>query len=292
MRIVAGFAALVGVATGIGWLVAGALGAVIASAGVLLAGLGLYANASACVLRLAGAYPMERDAAPDLHRLVERLAAQASLPGAAPRLYWLPGDAPNALATGRDPAHAALALTPALLTLLTRDELAGVLTRELACIARRYTVVGDMATPLAGGLVLLAGWQSRARAAARAADAIRDRGGPHGGLWGRPAWRAVLVLVAARLVRAASSAEHVHAADAEGAQMLGDPFPIARALEKLTAANSMRPERAVNPGLVHQFVVAPYTEEPVRLLFTAPPPLHVRLQRLTRQALRPAAYAG
>ena len=292
MRILAAFAALVGVATGIGWLVAGALGAVIASAGVLLAGLGLYANASACVLRLAGAYPMERDAAPDLHRLVERLAAQASLPGAAPRLYWLPGDAPNALATGRDPAHAALALTPALLTLLERDELASVLTRELVCIARRRTVVGDMAAALAGGLMLIASWQGRSRATAETAGPNGGREGCRSGLGVGTGWRAALMFIAARLVRAASSTEHVHAADAEGARVFGDPFPIARALERLAAANSTQPVRTVNPGLAHQFIVAPYIEEPDRPLFVALPPLPVRLQCLTQQALLPAPNPG
>ena len=291
MRIVAVFAALVGVATGIGWLVAGALGAVIASAGVLLAGLSLYAGASACVLHLAGAYPMERDATPDLHRLVERLAAQADMPG-APRLYWLPGDAPNALATGRNSTRAAIAMTPALLTFLTRDELAGVLARELTCIARRYTVVGDMAATLAGGLMLIASWQGRSRATAEMADPNSGGEGCRSGLWGGTGWRAVLMFIAARLARAASSAEHVHTADAEGARVFGDPFSVARALERLAAANSTRPVPMVNPGLTHQFIVAPHIDEPVRPLFTAPPPLNVRLQRLTRQALRPAVNPG
>ena len=292
MRIMVAFAALVGVAIGIGWLVAGAGGAVIASAGVLLAGLSMYANASGCVLHLTGAYPMAREAASDLHHLVERLAAQADMPGVAPRLYWLPGDAPNALATGRNPTRAAIAMTPALLTLLTRDELAGVLTRELACIARRYTVVGDMAAALAGGLMLIASWQGRARAPVQAADPDSGRGSRRLGTWGGTGWRAALMWIAARLVRAASSAEQVHAADAEGARVFGDPFPIAHALEKLTVANSTRPVRMVNPGLAHQFIVAPNIEEPVRPLFTAPPPLNVRLQRLTRQALLPAVNPG
>ena len=163
MRILAAFAVLVGVVTGIGWLVAGAPGAVIAGASALLASLSLYRNAGRCVLHLAGAYPIVRDVAPDLYRLVERLAAQAGMPGAAPRLYWLPGDAPNALATGRDLAHAAIALTPDLPALLDRDELAGLLARELACLTRGATRPGDIAAALAGGLMLIARWPGHSR---------------------------------------------------------------------------------------------------------------------------------
>jgi heat shock protein HtpX len=294
VRILIAFAALVGVATGIGWLVAGALGAVIAGAGVLLAGVSLYARASACVLHLAGAYPMERDAAPDLHCLVERLAAQASLLGAAPRLYWLPGDAPNALVTGRDPAHAAIARTPDLPALLERDELAGLLARELACLTRDATRPGDIAAALAGRLMLIACWPAHSRRPARPEEPDRKVVGQ----WsvhnqGDDAFlRLVLASIAAGVVRAASSAERVHAADTAGAQMLSDPLPLARALAKLAAANGTRPACEVNPGLAHQFVVAPYIEESLRPLFSIQPSSSARLQRLTRQALLPAVNPG
>jgi heat shock protein HtpX len=286
VRLLAAFAVVVGAVTGIGWLVTGAPGAVIAGASALLALLILYANASPCVLRLAGAYPVARDVAPDLYRLVERLVTQAGLSG-TPRLYWLPGDAPNALATGRDSARAAIAMTPALLTLLTRDELAGVLTRELACIARRYTVVWDMAAALAGGLMLIASWRGRARTTVEAADPDSGRGGSRSAPRGSRGWRTVLILLSARLVRAAGSVEQVHAADAEGARVLDDPFPIARALERLAAANSARPVRTANSGLAHEFIIAPYVEEPLCRLFRAHPPLAERVERLNEQALEP-----
>ena len=199
------------------------------------------------------------------------------MPAAAPRLYWLPGDAPNALATGRDLAHAAIALTPDLPALLDRDELAGLLARELACLTRGATRPGDIAAALAGGLMLHA---ARAR--------VRQRIGDD------PMARLVLRRWIARsgVVRAASSAERVHAADTAGAQMLSDPLPLARALAKLAAANSTRPACEVNPGLAHQFVVAPYIEESLRPLFSTPPSASARLQRLTRQALQPAVTPG
>ena len=294
MRFLAAFAVLVGAVTGIGWLVAGAPGAVIAGASALLAVLILYANASPCVLHLAGAYPIARDVAPDLYRLVERLAAQAGIPGAAPRLYWLPGDAPNALATGRDLTHAAIALTPNLPALLDRDELAGLLARELACLIGGATRPGDIAAAagrradadrsLAGALPT-PGWpESQVRNVVGGRSASRPGVGS--------ILRLVLALIAAGVVRAASSAERVHAADTAGAQMLSDPLPLARALAKLAAANSTRPACEVNPGLAHQFVVAPYIEESLRPLFSTPPSASARLQRLTRQALQPAVAPG
>jgi heat shock protein HtpX len=281
------FVALISGAVCAGRLVAGVGGAVIAGTSMLLAGVSLYLGASACVLRLAGAYPLRRADAPAVCRLVEQLAAQCGLPG-APRLYWLPGDAPNALATGRNPAHAALAVTPTLLAFLERDELAGVLTRELTCIARRYTATGDMAAALAGGLLWISYQQGRSRGDVVADDPPVRRSKT----WGDTGMRSALTTIAARLVCATGAAAQVYAADAEGAALFGDPFPIARALAKLTVANSTPPVWRANPGLACQFVVAPYIEKPLRPLFTTPPPLNARVQSLTRQALRPAVNPG
>jgi heat shock protein HtpX len=294
VRIFAAFAALVAGAVGIGWLVTGAPGAVIAGASALLVSVSLYRNAARCVLHLAGAYPVSRDVAPGLHRLVERLATQAGTLCATPRLYWLPGDAPNALATGRDLGHAAIALTPDLVAFLDHDELAGLLARELACLARGDTRRGDIAATLAGGLMLIARRPYQSRHPGRWDEedrnaAVRQSGSSQGVA---TVLRLALASIAASVVRAASSAEGVHAADAAGAQMLSDPLPLARALAKLTAANSSRPAREVNPGLAHQFVVAPYIEESLQPLFSTPPSSSARLQRLTRQALLPAVNPG
>jgi len=285
------FAALVGVATGIGWLLAGALGAAVAGASVLLASMGLYRYADRYLLHLAGAYPVARDAAPDLHRLVERLARQTGAPGRVPRLYWLPGTAPNALASGGALAHAAIALTPDLPAILDRDELAGILARELAYLAYGDSRSGEIAAALAGGLMQIGLWSGQSRVPGPWEEqaryvAVRQsarRQGPGAAL------RLALAWIAAWVVRAASSAERVHAADAAGAQMLDDPLPLARALAKLTAANSTRPQLQVNPGLANQFVVAPYIEETLRPLFSMPPSSSARLQRLTRRALQPCA---
>ena len=294
MRLLAAFAALVAGATCAGWLVAGTLGAAIAGASALLAGGCLYRCAARCVLHLAGATPVAPDVAPGLHRLVERLAAQSGTPDAAPRLYWLPGEAPNVLATGRDPAHAAIALTPDLVTLLDHDELTGLLARELACLARGDTRRGDIAAALAGGLMLIARWPVRSQRAGQSDGqggtvAVRRSASMQRVGTG---WRLALASIAAGVVHAASSAESVHAADAAGAQMLSDPLPLARALAKLTAANSTRPACEVNPGLAHQFVVAPYIEESLRPLFSTSPSSSARLQRLARQALQPAVNPG
>jgi heat shock protein HtpX len=294
VRFLAAFAVLVGSVTGIGWLVAGAPGAVIADTSALLALLILYAHASPCVLRLAGAYPIARDVAPDLYRLVERLATQAGIPGAAPRLYWLPGDAPNALATGRDLKHAAIALTPNLPALLDRDELAGLLARELACLIGGAARPGDIAAALAGGLMLLARWTVRCQqtgwpeAQVRNVTVGRSASRPGVGM----NLHLVLASLAAGVVRTIPCTERVHAADTAGAQMLSDPLPLARALAKLAAANSTRPTCEVNPGLANQFVVAPYIEELLRPLFSTQPSASARLQRLTRQALQPVVAPG
>jgi heat shock protein HtpX len=294
VRIFGAFAALVIGTAGIGWLVAGPLGAAIAGASAFLACVGVVRCAARCVLHLAGAYPVAPDIAPGLHQLVEHLSARSGAHGESPRLYWLPGDAPNALATGRDPANGAIALTPDLVSLLDHDELTGLLARELACLARSDTRRGDMAAALAGGLMLIARRPERPQHSGQSDVqvrnvAVRRSAGRQGVGTG---WRLALASIAAGVMHAAGSAESVHAADAAGAQMLSDPLPLARALAKLTAANSTRPARDVNPGLAHQFVVAPYIEEPLRPLFSTPPSSSARLQRLTLQALQPVMNPG
>jgi heat shock protein HtpX len=185
-----------------------------------------------------------------------------------------------------------IALTPAMLTFLARDELSGVLARELACIARRQTAIADMAATLAGGLMLIASRQGRSRCQAKAAAANDDLMGERSGRSGRNGICVAVEWLAGRLVRTASSAEKVCAADADGARMLGDPFLVAHALERLTAANTTPAVRVVNPGLAPSFVVTPYVAEPWRPLFVVPPPVRVRLQCLTRQALLPTVTLG
>jgi len=290
----AALAALVGGAAGIGWLVMGALGAVMAGALILLAGASLYACASRCALRLAGASPVSGDSAPELQRLIERLARQKerNSAGAAPRLYWLPGDAPNILTTGRGAGHAAIALTPGLPAVLERDELTGLLVRELASLEQADAPWQDISAALAGGLMCIAGWPDRFRPPA-------ESGEEDGLQWARKiaarvgaAMRIVLASSAAGVVRVACSAERIYAADAAGAQLLGDPLPLARALAKLAAGNSARPACDVNPGLVHQFIVAPFVEEPLQTLLCTHPPLAARLQRLTEQALEPSEFGA
>jgi hypothetical protein len=177
VRLLALFTALLGALAGVGWLLACEVGAVIAAASRLLAFLSLYWYADKCVLCLARATQVRRDVAPDLFRMVERLAAQAGVPAATLRLYWLPGAAPNALAAGHDMAHAAIAITPDLPSFLDHDELAGLLVRELAYLRRGYPRLGDTAAAVAGGLMLLGCWPEGFTLAPEWGEQSSDLGG-------------------------------------------------------------------------------------------------------------------
>jgi heat shock protein HtpX len=211
----------------------------------------------------------------ELYQIVEGLVQRAGLP--MPRVYVSPAAAPNAFATGRNPRHAAVCATEGLLEMLNRDEVAGVMAHELSHVKHRDTLIQAVAATIAAGISVLAHmfWWGGGR---------RDEGGAIGGLL-------ILILgpLAAGIIQAAISRSREFNADKAGAEMLGDPMPLASALEKIHAA-SQRIPLPVNPAMNGMFIAEPLNAIGASIgnLFQTHPPLEERLMNLIG---RPSLHA-
>src|SRR6058998_1476199 len=241
----------------IGGAFGGRQGMLVAFVLALLMNLGSYWFSDKIVLAMYRAQPVDEAQAPGLYAIVRRLTTRASLP--MPRVYLIPTDTPNAFATGRDPHHAAVAVTEGIMRLLNDDELEGVLAHELAHVKNRDVLISTIAATFAG---------------ARASD-DEDRGGNPLGL----ILMAVLAPLAAMLVQLAVSRAREFQADATGARVAGRPLGLASALEKLERANEVAP-MAANPSTAHLFIVNPLRGDVLMRLFSTHPPLAERIARL------------
>ena len=263
----------------VGEAIGGRAGAVIAL--VLAGGMNFlaYWYSDKLALSMAGARPVSPEEAPELHRLVARLAARAGLP--KPRVYLIPQATPNAFATGRDPEHAAVAVTQGILELLDWDELEGVLAHELAHIKNRDVLVSTVAAVLAGAIAYLANMAQWAMLF----------GGFHGDDDDNPlGFVGVLVMIivaplAATLIQLAVSRSREYLADATGARICGCPLALARALEKLESWNRRVPMQ-VNPAQAQMFIVNPLRGGGLMSLFSTHPPIPERIARLVEMARR------
>ena len=206
---------------------------------------------------------MDEASAPDLYGMVRRLATRAGLP--MPRVYIIPGDTPNAFATGRNPEHAAVAVTEGIMRMLDDDELEGVLAHELSHVRNRDTLIMTIAATLAGVITYLAQmaqWAAMFGGGRRSDD---EDSGSGGGAIAAIAM-AILAPIAAMLVQMAISRTREFQADASGARLAGRPWGLAKALEKLEMASTMAPMNAT-PATAHLFIVNPLrgggTREPL-----------------------------
>lgn len=242
----------------------------------LLMALGLnffsYWFSDKLALAMNGARQVSPDEAPELHLLVGQLAQQAGLP--KPRVYLVSNPTPNAFATGRNPQHAAVAVTSGLLQLLDRNELAGVLAHELGHIKNRDILIGSMAAVLAGAISYLATMAQWAMLFGGGRS--RDNGG------GNPLAMLVMIIVApigAALIQMAISRGREYLADEAGARISGKPRSLASALEKLTASNRQLPMQ-VNPASAQMYIVNPLRGGRLASLFSTHPPMEERIRRL------------
>jgi len=231
-------------------------------------------------LKMSGAQEVTMDQAPDLHRMVERLCAQAGLP--KPRVYMIPQDTPNAFATGRNPEHAAVAVTEGILRILKPEELEGVLAHELAHIKNRDILISSVAAVIAGAISYL-GTMIQWGAMFGMGRSDDDEGGGGGNMIGALIL-AILAPIAAMLIQMAISRSREYIADATGARMIHSGRPLASALQKLEVANHRLP-MAVNPAQAQMYIVNPLTVGGITRLFSTHPPIEERIQRLL--ALRP-----
>ena len=223
------------------------------------------------VLRMYGAQEVTPQQAPELSAMVGDLAREAGVP--MPRLFVIPQDAPNAFATGRDPAHAVVAVTEGIIRLLSPAELKGVLAHEMTHVRNRDILIQSVAATLGGAIMILA-------------DMFRFSalyvGGEDDQRRGHPIHLLLMTILgpfAAMLIQMAISRSREYIADEGGARLCHDAEPLARALEKLHMTNQRMP-MLVNPGTENIFIINPLTVGGMMSLFSTHPPIEERVARL------------
>lgn len=230
-------------------------------------------------LAMGGAREVDENESPHLHETVAMLSQRAGIP--KPRVYMIESDTPNAFATGRNPNHAAVAVTEGLLRLLTRDELEGVLAHELGHIKNRDILISSLAAVMAGAISYLA---TMAQWSMLFGGGHRDEEeGGAGGLLGMVVMMIVAPLAAA-LIQMAISRSREYLADGTGARICGKPLALANALGKLVAYNERLPMQ-VNPATAQMYIVNPLRAAVVTNLFSTHPPIQERIRRLSAQGL-------
>ena len=230
----------------------------------------------------SGAKPVSRDELPRLYAVMERLAAKANLP--LPKLYVVAEPAPNAFATGRNPRHASVAVTQGLLELMNDEELEGVIAHELSHVRNYDILISSIAATLAGAIVHLASMGRWAMIFGGWGGDRDDRDG--GGI------AAILMLflapLAAMLLQLGLSRQREYSADATGARMVGNPYGLISALEKLGAYNNRIPTTAISPSTASLCIVKPlFGGGSLGTLFSTHPPLANRIATLREMTIIP-----
>ncbi|MGQ9610542.1 MAG: zinc metalloprotease HtpX [bacterium] len=264
----------------IGGYLGGRDGIVTAFIFAVIMNFGTYWFSDKIVLSIYRAKEIDPQQAPELYRIVERLAEKAGLP--MPRVFIVNTDVPNAFATGRNPKHAVVAVTSGMLNTLSYDEIKAVLGHELAHIKNRDTLLSTVAATIAGAITMLA---SMARWAAMFGGlGSRDDDDNSGGIIGLFVL-AILAPIAATLIQLAISRSREYAADQDGAKISGAPLDLARALQKMEAI-AMRKPLAANPSMSNMFIVNPLRRDFLSGLFSTHPPIQKRIKRLEELARR------
>jgi heat shock protein HtpX len=235
---------------GVGYLIGGQTGALLAL--IVAGGMNIFAywNSDKAVLSMHGAHEVDDASAPDLVRMVRDLANRGELP--MPRVFIMDNPQPNAFATGRNPENAAVAVTTGLLNTLSRDEVAGVIAHELAHIKNRDTLIMTITATIAGAISMLAQFGMFFGG---------NRDSNHGfGIVGTLAM-VILAPIAAMLVQMAISRTREYAADRMGAMIQGSPQPLISGLAKISNAAHMieNPSAEDNPATAHMFIINPLT---------------------------------
>ena len=252
----------------------GSHGAILAFAIAAIMNFVSYFFSDKIALAMYRAQPATRDEVPRAYAALERLTAKQGLP--MPKIFVIPQDSPNAFATGRNPAHASVAVTQGILNLLNDDELEGVLAHELGHVRNRDILTSSIAATLAGAITLMArmAWFAQIFGGYGGGDSRRREGGGISGLF-----MIILAPIAASLIQLAISRSREYEADATGAHMTGNPYALASALQKLDAYSKRVPLQA-SPSTAHLFIVAPLIGGGFGSLFSTHPPIALRIQRL------------
>lgn len=261
----------------VGQLVGGKQGMIIALIFAAIINLGTYWFSDKIVLSMYRAQPVLEGDNPRLYGIVRRASTNAHLP--IPKVYVIPTDTPNAFATGRNPQHAAVAVTQGIMRILDEDELEGVLSHEMAHIKNRDILTGSIVATLAGAISMIA--------------MMARWGAIFGGFGGRDSENrggglgllimAIVAPLAALLIQMAISRSREYSADATGAENSHKPLALANALRKLEYASKRIPMDA-KPSTAHLFIVNPLTGKGMVNLFSTHPPIQERVARLERMA--------
>ncbi len=235
-------------------------------------------------LASSGAQPVSREQLPRLYAVMERLAAKVRLP--VPKLYVIPEAAPNAFATGRNPHHASVAVTQGLLELMNDDELEGVIAHELSHVQNYDILTSSIAATMAGAITYLASMGRWAMIFGGWGGGRDDQGERGGGL------SALLMIFlapfAALLLQLFLSRTREYSADETGAQMVGHPYGLISALQKLGAYNQRIPTTAVSPSTSALCIVKPlFGGGSISSLFSTHPPLEKRIEALRQMVVTP-----
>ncbi|MCH7841273.1 MAG: zinc metalloprotease HtpX [Chloroflexi bacterium] len=260
----------------VGAMLGGVPGVIFALFLAIAMNFGAYWFSDRIALKMTHAIAITENDDPELYSIVREQASLAGLP--MPKVFLIESESPNAFATGRNPAHATVAVTTGIRRILTREELAGVLAHEMAHVGNRDTLIMAMVATVAGAISMLA--------------MFAQISAMFGGMGGRGRDNnfigllivAIVMPIAAGMVRAAISRTREYQADATGAQNSGDPLALASALQKLELASQNRPLN-VAEGASHLFIVNPLRGARMAKLFSTHPPMEERIRRL--QNIRP-----
>jgi len=268
-------ATITGLLLAFGQAWAGERGLMFALVLAVVMNLGSYFFSDKIALAMSGAQPISREEGPRIYQIVERLAGKAGIP--VPKIYLIPTDSPNAFATGRNPNHASVAVTRGILDICEDEEIEGVLAHELGHVRNRDILISAVVATLAGAITLIARmvwWAELCGFGGGGRDSNR-RGGALSAL-------AMLIVapIAALLIQLAISRAREYEADATGAQITGNPYGLARALDKIDKWAKRIPMQA-SPSMAHLYIYQPLTSgQFLSGLFSTHPPIRKRIERL------------
>jgi heat shock protein HtpX len=268
---------LMGIFILVGTAIGGRSGAVYAFIFAALMNFGMYWFSDKIVLRMYGAKQVSQGDAPELYQIVGELVNKAGLP--MPKVYIMENETPNAFATGRNPEHAAVAVTTGILRILSKEELMGVIGHELSHIQHRDILISTIAATMAGAISMLS---SMARWGAIFGGGRSDEEGGGGGNILAVFLVSIFASIAAMLIQMAISRSREYLAD-EGGAHLSHPLSLAKALGKLETAAHRIPMEA-NPSTAHMFIVNPLRGGGVLSLFSTHPPIEERIAKLEEMA--------
>lgn len=275
-------ATLTGILVAIGGMLGGQQGMVIALVFAGVMNFFSYWFSDKIVLKMYGAHEVDERQAPDLYAMVRELAERARMP--MPRLYIIPQEQPNAFATGRNPSHAAVAVTQGIMRLLPRDELRGVLAHELGHVMNRDILISSVAATIAGAISMIANMLQWGAMFGGLGGRSDDEGNGGGNIVGLLVTIIVAPLVA-MIVQMAISRTREFSADTTGAELSGAPLPLANALRKIEAYAHRIPMTAGNEGSAHMFIVHPFAGGGIARLFSTHPSTEERVARLEAMAM-------